>query len=46
MEREVKLIKDRECIHCERFWDCKGKPEGMVRPCVSFTERKEPRKWG
>lgn len=38
MDREVKLIKDRECIHCERFWECKGKPEGIQ--CVAFTTRK------
>lgn len=36
---EDKLIKDRECIHCERLWECKGKPEGIQ--CVAFTPRKE-----
>lgn len=33
------LIKDRECIKCERFWDCKGKPRGVS--CVTFTPKKE-----
>ena len=36
----AELKKDRECIHCERFFDCKGKPEG-VKLCVNFEERKD-----
>lgn len=39
MEEKKKLIKDRECIHCDRLFDCKGKPEGVK--CVAFTQRKE-----
>ena len=42
MEEEKKLIKDRECIHCERLFDCKGKPEGVK--CVAFTQRTEGNK--
>lgn len=25
--------KDKECIHCERFFDCEGKPEN-VENCI------------
>ena len=39
MDKETKLVKDRECIKCERLFDCKGKPENTK--CVSFMERKE-----
>ena len=39
MEQEKKLKKDRECIHCERFFDCPGKPEG-VKECLNLVERK------
>lgn len=31
--------KDRECIHCERFFDCAGKPRG-VKSCLNFKESK------
>lgn len=31
--------KDRECIRCENFFDCEGKPEGVKR-CINFKERK------
>ena len=34
------LKKDRECIHCEKFFECEGKPEGVER-CINFTERKK-----
>jgi hypothetical protein len=34
-----KLLKDKECLHCDKFFDCKGKPEG-VKNCLNFTERK------
>ena len=40
MEQEKKTLKkDRECIHCEKFFDCPGKPEG-TRECLNFVERK------
>jgi hypothetical protein len=33
------LVKDRGCIHCEKFFECKGKPRGAL--CVNFEERKD-----
>lgn len=32
-------MKDRECIKCERFFECAGKPEGAN--CIYFAERKK-----
>jgi len=32
-----KLIKDTECIHCARFFDCEGKPKGSE--CLHFLKR-------
>ena len=40
MDKETKLVKDRECIKCEKFFDCDGKPTKAA--CVNF----EPRKGG
>ena len=40
MSEEVKMIKSRECIRCDKFFDCKGKPS-TVDKCVSFVERKQ-----
>ena len=37
------LKKDKECIRCEHFFDCAGKPK-EVNLCVNFKERKED-KW-
>lgn len=34
------LKKDKECLHCEHFFDCKGKPEHVER-CLNFKERKK-----
>ena len=34
-----KLIKDKECLHCEKFFDCKGKPK-EIKECLQFEERK------
>lgn len=31
-------MKDRECIHCEKFFDCKGKENN--KPCLHYEERK------
>lgn len=31
--------KYAECIHCNKFFDCKHK--GEVVPCINFEERKE-----
>ena len=36
---EKKLHKDRECIHCERFFECKGKPK-EVDVCLQYKERR------
>ena len=36
---DKKLKKDKECIHCEKFFDCPGKPEN-VKLCVNFKEGK------
>ena len=30
------LVHDRECLHCKKFFECKGKPRGAV--CVNFEE--------
>lgn len=35
-----KLIKDRECLHCEKFFDCNGKPKD-IKECLQFKERKK-----
>ena len=32
------LIKDRECIECEHFLMCKGKPIDTER-CIRFEQR-------
>lgn len=34
------LKKDRNCIHCERLFECKGKPI-EVNQCLQFKERRE-----
>ena len=39
MSDEAKLIKEKECIRCGKFFDCKGKPKS--KPCVNFEERKK-----
>lgn len=33
-----KLVKDRECIRCEKIFDCKGKEKGKM--CLWLKERK------
>lgn len=41
METEEKpLKKDKECMHCESFFSCKGKPRD-VEQCLLFKERKK-----
>lgn len=32
-------MKTRECIHCETFFDCNGKPSR--NPCVNFKDRRK-----
>ena len=39
MKRMDKPKKDRECIRCEKFFECEGKPQDVKR-CINFTERK------
>ena len=29
-----------ECIHCEKFFECTGRPEGVKR-CLNFSERRD-----
>ena len=33
-----KLIKDRDCVRCEKVLDCKGKEPGKL--CLWLKERK------
>lgn len=33
------LTHDKECMHCEKFFDCEGKPKNVDR-CIEFKERK------
>lgn len=40
MEKEKKLKKDRECIHCINFFDCKGKPDG-VEQCLRMVKKSD-----
>ena len=40
MSKDIVLIKDKECIHCNKFFDCMGKPKG-TRDCVNYEERKK-----
>ena len=32
--------KDIECLHCEHFFDCNGKPKEVQR-CINYKERKK-----
>lgn len=32
-------MKTKECMHCETFFDCAGKPTD--NPCLQFRKRKE-----
>ena len=34
------LKKDKECIYCEYFFDCAGKPK-EVKLCLNFKERND-----
>lgn len=31
-------MKDKECLKCEHFFECKGKEDN--KPCLHFKERK------
>ena len=39
---ETKLIKDKECIHCKRLFNCDGKPRENAL-CLHFKERENGR---
>lgn len=38
-EQAVELKKDKNCIYCENFYDCIGKPKD-VELCIHFKDRK------
>lgn len=33
------MMKDKECLHCKKFFECKGKEK--PKPCLHFEERKK-----
>lgn len=37
---ETILKKDRNCMHCEKLFDCKGKPQEVKR-CLQYKERRK-----
>ena len=43
MEEKTKdkpdFVKDKECINCQKFFDCKGKMRGVTN-CINFEEYK------
>lgn len=39
-DKEKILRKDKNCIHCRRFFNCHGKP-AEVKLCLFFEERKK-----
>lgn len=39
IEKQEEQVKDRECLKCKKFFDCKGKPRGTR--CINFEERRE-----
>ena len=39
-KNDERIVKDKECIHCEKFFECDGKP-AKVKLCVNFVGRKE-----
>lgn len=38
-EQAVELKKDKECIYCEHFFNCMGKPKDVER-CIQFKDRR------
>lgn len=37
-----RLIKDHDCMYCEKMYDCNGKPENLRnKPCLYFEERED-----
>ena len=35
------LVKDKECVYCQKMFECKGKPENALH-CINLEERKLP----
>lgn len=33
------MIHDRECLHCEKFFECEGKAD-ETRRCIQFEDRR------
>lgn len=33
------MVKDKECLHCEKLFDCAGKEKGKL--CLQYKERKQ-----
>ena len=38
--RDEQIIKDKDCISCDKFFDCDGKPRRVER-CVNKVERRK-----
>lgn len=39
-ENVVEVKKDKECVYCEKLFDCIGKPVGVER-CIQFKDRRK-----
>lgn len=39
-EQAIELKKDKECIYCEHFFNCNGKPKDVER-CIQFKDRRD-----
>ncbi len=37
-------VKDRECLYCSKFFECKGKPSSELT-CINFEKAKENEKY-
>lgn len=37
-EKEIIVVHDKECMNCNRFFTCAGKPIDVKR-CVNYKER-------
>jgi len=42
MKEPAKVIKDKECMKCTKFFECQGKPE-TTKDCINFVERTDIR---
>lgn len=43
-KEEKPLKKDKECVYCEKLFDCKGRPRHIDK-CLNFRERKKGGKY-